>query len=65
MGFRFAIDELKAMAFVLVRSFTFAPVVPEVQLHRFSMFIQTPKIVGKLQEGDKLPLLVAPFVPSF
>lgn len=50
------------MVFVLVRSFTFAPVVPKVPLHRFSIFFQVPKIKGRFEEGDMLPLMVAPYV---
>jgi hypothetical protein len=64
LGYRFAIEEFKAMTFILLRAFTFAPPVPEVELHRFSMFAQSPKIKGRLHDGDRLPLVVAPYIPT-
>ncbi|KAH9915437.1 cytochrome P450 [Epithele typhae] len=61
MGYRFAISELKALVFTLVRAFEFELAVDPAQVTRVGMLVQRPAIVGELEKGAQLPMRVQPF----
>ncbi|BEJ09053.1 hypothetical protein CcaverHIS641_0511470 [Cutaneotrichosporon cavernicola] len=58
LGFRFALLEIKAVLFVVVRNFEFAPS-GEKEFARFSpSIIQRPVVVGQERKGMQLPVMV-------
>ncbi|KAJ6575576.1 cytochrome P450 [Mycena vulgaris] len=61
IGFRFALAELKALLFVLIRSFEFEMVVSEGGIGRTSTPVQRPVVLGEKEKGAQMPLLVKPY----
>ncbi|KAH9835188.1 cytochrome P450 [Rhodofomes roseus] len=61
IGYRFALVEMKALLFVLVRAFVFELALPADQIIKQSAVVQRPYIKGKVEQGAQLPLLVKPY----
>ncbi|KAJ7506052.1 cytochrome P450 [Mycena galericulata] len=61
IGFRFALAELKALLFVLVRAFEFEIDIPEGGVGRTSSAVQRPNVLSELAMGAQMPLNVKPY----
>ncbi|KAJ7095055.1 cytochrome P450 [Mycena epipterygia] len=61
IGFRFALVELKALLFTLVRAFEFEPAVPKGGIGCNSSGLQSPVVVGEREKGTGLPMLLKPY----
>ncbi|KAJ7032193.1 cytochrome P450 [Mycena alexandri] len=57
IGFRFSVTELKALLFILVRGFEFAPTVPKGGIGPTGG-LQTPTVLADSEKGTSLPLSV-------
>ncbi|KAJ7289521.1 cytochrome P450 [Mycena rebaudengoi] len=60
IGFRFSITEMKALLFTLIRAFEFEPVVQKGGIARTATTMQRPIVVGEMEKGSQLPLIVKP-----
>ncbi|KAJ7078786.1 cytochrome P450 [Mycena epipterygia] len=61
IGFRFAIVEMKALLFTLIRAFEFHAAVGEDEIIVGSGSIQRPKVRSELGKGPQLPLIARPY----
>ncbi|KAJ7275843.1 cytochrome P450, partial [Mycena rebaudengoi] len=62
LGYRFALVELKALLFTLVRGLEFELAVPATDIGtRATAIIQRPIVLSKKEAGYQLPLLIKPF----
>ncbi|KAJ7754371.1 cytochrome P450 [Mycena maculata] len=61
IGFRFALAEMKALLFVLVRAFEFEIDVPEGGVGHTSTPVQRPIVLGEREKGAQMPLIVRPY----
>ncbi|KIK57951.1 hypothetical protein GYMLUDRAFT_45751 [Collybiopsis luxurians FD-317 M1] len=64
IGYRFALVEVKALLFVLVRAFEFDLAVPEEDVIAKTSIVQRPHLKSEPEKGSQLPLLIKPYVPS-
>ncbi|KAJ7459302.1 cytochrome P450 [Mycena latifolia] len=64
IGFRFALVEIKALLFTLIRAFEFDTAVPEGGIIASSTAIQRPKVRTDQKNGGQLPLIVRPYVAA-
>ncbi|KAJ8489627.1 hypothetical protein ONZ51_g2825 [Trametes cubensis] len=62
IGYRFAIAEIKAVLFTLVREFVFELGVAPEDVTAVGMLTQRPALKSELEVGPQLPLLVRPYV---
>ncbi|KAJ7068560.1 cytochrome P450 [Mycena amicta] len=61
IGFRFAIAEIKALLFVLVRAFEFQLAVPRAEIgQKDTGIVVRPVLLSRPEAGSQLPLLVKP-----
>ncbi|KAJ7121087.1 cytochrome P450 [Mycena epipterygia] len=58
IGFRFALAEMKALLFVLIRAFEFGIDIPEGGVGRTSMAVQHPLVLSERSKGAQMPLVV-------
>ncbi|KAJ6600470.1 cytochrome P450 [Mycena vulgaris] len=58
IGFRFALVELKALLFTLVRAFEYEPAFPKGGIGCTSSGLQSPVVVGEREKGTVLPMLL-------
>ncbi|PVF92377.1 cytochrome P450 [Serendipita vermifera] len=58
LGFRFAVLEMKALLYILIRAFEFEPTVPEYKVIRRPMAIARPMITDEKHLGSHLPMRV-------
>ncbi|KAL1408641.1 hypothetical protein Q8F55_005454 [Vanrija albida] len=58
IGYRFAVLEIKAALFVMIRGFTFEPLPSRPKMEREWMIVQRPVVVGEKKLGPQMPLLV-------
>ncbi|KAJ8093037.1 hypothetical protein PM082_020518 [Marasmius tenuissimus] len=58
IGYRFSLVEMKALLFVLVRSFEYELGVPKEDLGTRTTIVQRPFVRSDVQKGNQLPLLV-------
>nr|ASN66820.1 Cyp5139R1 [Phaffia rhodozyma] len=64
VGYRFALVEIKAVLFVLLRSFVFAHCDPRPNfIKKLSFLIVRPRIKGEESFGAQLPMMVTPYRP--
>ncbi|KAH9910895.1 cytochrome P450 [Fomitopsis serialis] len=63
IGYRLALMEMKALLFVLVRSFTFELALPAEDIIKKSAIVQRPYIRDALEKGSQLPLRVKLYKP--
>ncbi|KAJ7436818.1 cytochrome P450 [Mycena latifolia] len=61
IGFRFALAEMKALLFVLIRAFEFEMAVPEGGIGRTSAPVQRPVVLSEIAKGAQMPLIVRPY----
>lgn len=63
---RFALDEIKALTFVLIRSLTFKPldVHPKLEYVAHGQIVSSPRIKGREAEVEKMLLEVTPWSGS-
>nr|BED42948.1 cytochrome P450 monooxygenase [Trametes versicolor] len=61
IGYRFALVELKALLFFLVRAFEFEFGVPAEDVVNVAAALQRPSLRSAPKEGSQLPLLVKPY----
>ncbi|KAJ6594757.1 cytochrome P450 [Mycena capillaripes] len=65
IGYRFALLELKALLFTLVRGLEFELAVPVANIGAQStVLVQRPIVLSDVAAGNQLPLLIKPFVRS-
>jgi len=57
IGFRFALAELKALLFILIRAFEFEPAVPKGGIGPTTGLLQRPRVLAE-NNGSGLPLIV-------
>ncbi|KAI0083795.1 cytochrome P450 [Irpex rosettiformis] len=62
IGYRFSLIEMKALLFVLVRSFEFELAVPADKIKKKTAIVQRPIVVGDEKEEPKMPLLIKAYV---
>ncbi|KAF7356067.1 hypothetical protein MVEN_00936500 [Mycena venus] len=60
IGYRFALVEMKALIFTLVRAFEFELAVPIAEMGRTDDIVQCPIVVTDRVAGNQLPLLLRP-----
>ncbi|KAJ7096873.1 cytochrome P450 [Mycena epipterygia] len=58
IGFRFALAEMKALLFVLIRALEFEMAVPEGGIGRTSTPVQRPVVLSEMDKGAQMPLVV-------
>ncbi|GMK55295.1 hypothetical protein CspeluHIS016_0203510 [Cutaneotrichosporon spelunceum] len=64
IGHRLTVLEMKAVLFVLLRSFVFEQLPNPPELKRTYMVIQRAMVVGEEEHGPQMPLLVRPYVEA-
>ncbi|KAL7411750.1 putative cytochrome P450 [Mrakia frigida] len=64
IGYRFALLEIKAILFTLVRELNFRHIDPVPVYERKSSLVQRPRIIGRESEGYQMLLRVTPYVES-
>jgi len=62
IGYRFALVEMKALVFTLVRAFEFDLAVPVQEITNRPALVQRPFVRSEMEKGSQLPLLVKPYV---
>ncbi|KAI0743350.1 cytochrome P450 [Daedaleopsis nitida] len=61
IGYRFALVEMKALMFTLLRNFEFELAVPDEDIKASGLFLQRPAVAREENEkGSQLPLLIRP-----
>ncbi|KIY48866.1 cytochrome P450 [Fistulina hepatica ATCC 64428] len=60
IGYRFAIVEMKALLFVLLRAFKFEEAVPASEIMSKSSFVRRPFIRSDPQRESQLPMIIRP-----
>jgi len=63
IGYRFAIVEMKALLFTLIRAFEFKLAVPAKDIHRKLLFMKKPVVATEPEIAEQMPLLVKPYLP--
>ncbi|KAJ7025619.1 cytochrome P450 [Mycena alexandri] len=58
IGFRFSLAEQKALLFVLIRVFDFERAVPDAEVRRAGVALQSPFVVSEREKGSQMPLMV-------
>ncbi|KAF9265908.1 cytochrome P450 [Marasmius fiardii PR-910] len=64
IGYRFALVEIKALLFTLVRAFEFELAVPVEDLGKKSSIVQRPFVRSEEKKGSQLPLIVKLYNPE-
>jgi cytochrome P450 len=60
IGYRFALVEMKALLFTLLRAFEFELAVPPEDIAKKSLIVQRPLVLSEPQGGNQMPLLLKP-----
>ncbi|KIM28249.1 hypothetical protein M408DRAFT_329595 [Serendipita vermifera MAFF 305830] len=60
IGFRFAVMEMKAILYTLIRSFELELAVKEEDVLRTSAIVTRPMIRGQIEKGTQMPLIMRP-----
>ncbi|KAF7331474.1 Cytochrome P450 [Mycena kentingensis (nom. inval.)] len=61
IGYRFALDEIKAILFTLVRAFVFELGVPASDIgEKSTPIVKRPIVLSEMEKGTQLPLVVRP-----
>ncbi|TFK65716.1 cytochrome P450 [Pluteus cervinus] len=60
IGYRFALVEMKALLFTLVRSFEFELAIPAEDVAKRSRVVQRPLLKSDPEGGNQLPMLIRP-----
>lgn len=58
IGYRFAVTEMKAAIFVLVRHYRFEILPSKPKIRRKWLFVQRPAVEGEEEVGPQMPLMV-------
>ncbi|OCH86155.1 cytochrome P450 [Obba rivulosa] len=58
VGYRFALVEMKALIFILLRAFEFKLAVPADEIQKKSRMVQRPMVKSEMDKGNQMPLLV-------
>lgn len=65
IGYRFALNEMKALLFVLIRAFEFQLAVPPAKItSSVRTMIQRPVVCDEVEKHSQLPMLVKRYVGS-
>ncbi|KLO16841.1 cytochrome P450 [Schizopora paradoxa] len=64
IGYRFAVVEMKAILFSLIRSFEFELAIPADEFTKRSMVVTRPYLKSEQNGRAQMPLLVKPYIPS-
>jgi len=64
IGYRFALVEMKALLFTLIRSFEFELGVPDTDIEKRSMVVTRPYLKSEKHGKAQMPLLVKAHVPA-
>ena len=57
-------NRMKALLFMLVRSFEYELAVPVDEIIKRSGIVQRPLLKSHKEQGNQMPLIVKPYVPS-
>jgi cytochrome P450 len=60
IGYRFALIEMKALLFALIRAFEFELAVPSDDIIKKTMIVQRPLVKSDLKSGSQMPLILKP-----
>ncbi|KIM23167.1 hypothetical protein M408DRAFT_332466 [Serendipita vermifera MAFF 305830] len=60
IGYKFAIFELKALLFQLIKNFRFDPAVPYGDVIRNELIVTRPQVKSERDKGAQLPLVITP-----
>jgi len=60
IGYRFSVVEMKALLFVLIRSFQFEMSVPSEDIKSKSTIVKRPYLASNPEAGSQMPLLISP-----
>ncbi|KAF9031343.1 cytochrome P450 [Hymenopellis radicata] len=60
IGYRFAVVEMKAILFTLVRAFEFELAVPHEEIGSMASIVQRPVLKNNLEAGNQMPLIIKP-----
>jgi cytochrome P450 len=63
IGYRFAVVEIKALLFTLIRAFELELAVPAKDIHRKLIFMKKPLVATEPEIGEQMPLLVRSYRP--
>ncbi|KLO13377.1 cytochrome P450 [Schizopora paradoxa] len=64
IGYRFALVEMKALLFTLIRSFEFELGIPDAELEKRSTVVTRPYLKSEKRGKAQMPLLVKAYVPA-
>ncbi|KAK4685639.1 hypothetical protein P7C73_g4507, partial [Tremellales sp. Uapishka_1] len=64
IGYKFALTEIKAILFVLIRNFTFEELASKPEIEKKTSMVMRPRVVGQEKMGLQLPLLVKAVVSA-
>ncbi|PPQ82386.1 hypothetical protein CVT25_008347 [Psilocybe cyanescens] len=62
IGYRFALAEMKALLFILVRAFEFDLAVPASDIQKKSVVVTRPVLASDPEKSNQMPLIVRPVV---
>jgi len=61
IGYRFALVEMKALLFTLIRAFEFELAVPAKDVRAKQTVVQRPIVVSEMEFGSQMPLRIKPY----
>ncbi|KZT70529.1 cytochrome P450 [Daedalea quercina L-15889] len=61
IGYRFALVEMKALLFTLIRAFVFELALPVEDIIKKTAIVQRPFVRDKVEQGSQLPLVLKPY----
>ncbi|TDL20681.1 cytochrome P450 [Rickenella mellea] len=64
IGYRFALIEMKALLFTLIRAFEFTAAVPKSEIQTRSIVVQRPYLRSDKDGPAQMPLIIKPYVKS-
>ncbi|KZT70528.1 cytochrome P450 [Daedalea quercina L-15889] len=64
IGYRFALVEMKALLFTLIRAFVFELALPVEDIIKKTAIVQRPFVRDKVEQGSQLPLILKPYQRS-
>ncbi|PVG01510.1 cytochrome P450 [Serendipita vermifera] len=58
IGFKFAVTEMKALLFALIRNLEFDLAVPEEEIFKRSSIVTRPGVKSEMDKGNQMPLII-------
>jgi len=60
IGLRFALVEMKALLFTLIRAFEFELAVPKEDITRKASIVTRPVVKSQMEKGNQMPMIIRP-----